>query len=176
MKKPFDLSYYYAHPDCKVETRNGLNAEFVGFRGDDMICWVSGAYRSYNHDGTIIDRDYSHYDLFIVTDKPEFGVFGNHIKELIEAYNKGKADALKEFESKCKFSSDIEHGYVYGLGFKAGKEDALKDLPRWEKSNALNTRQTIVVAGYTKDKDELYHNGNIISIKDLEKLPGFKDE
>lgn len=39
----------------------------------------------------------------------------------------GKAEALKEFEAQCKVNSDIEHGLAYGLGYKAGKADALID-------------------------------------------------
>ena len=50
------------------------------------------------------------------------------LKEYAEkARKKGEAEALKKFEAQCKFSSDIEHGLAYVLGYKAGRADALID-------------------------------------------------
>lgn len=52
-------------------------------------------------------------------------------------YERGKADAFKDFEAQCQSSVDNTHGLPYELGFKAGKKagyevdkyDILKGLP-----------------------------------------------
>lgn len=50
--------------------------------------------------------------------------------------------------------------------YNAGRNDVLKDLPRWGKGSIEGDR----IVGLS-----LYHNMKWISFSDLEKLPGFKE-
>lgn len=101
------------------------------------------------------------FSLFIVTPEPELSEFEKAVdaiyescnvkelrvkdkaaelldlakKELCESgevtdwYAKGKAEALREIEQ------DPESSYAFKRGVEYGKEEALKDLPRWVKVN-----------------------------------------
>ena len=59
-----------------------------------------------------------------------------------------------------------------------GKAEALKDLPRWERSGVphLSTE----VKNYSLDGEPsdlwLLHSGWKINVKSIEKLPGFKED
>ena len=77
-----------------------------------------------------------------------------------------------EIEKAYKNADDVQ----YRKGFDDGKAEALKKLPSWQKCDMLDTGQTTVVVGYTKDEDKLYRCGKVITLNDLEKLPGFKED
>lgn len=93
-------------------------------------------------------------------------------------YKLGKAEALNEIEQ------DPESSYSFKRGVEYGKEEALKDLPRWRKweNGACGNGQGIPIAivkrwlgGYTL-VDALGITGEqYIMLSDLEKLPGFNE-
>ena len=81
----------------------------------------------------------------------------------------GKAEALKEIEQ------DPESSYAFKRGFEYGKEEALKDLPRWRKCDTntiYNTKFNVVINGVGRF---LMVEGHQIDIDSLEKLPGFNE-
>lgn len=86
-----------------------------------------------------------------------------------EAYENGKAEALKEIEQ------DPESSYAFKRGVEYGKEDALKDLPRWINDDYSPKESTMI------DISGLYglvlrRHGKLLRISDLDKLPGFKED
>lgn len=85
-------------------------------------------------------------------------------------YRKGKEDGIVEARN------DISARIIALKQAKDRAEDALKDLPKWRKCDGLDTGQTTVVIGYTKDEDKLFRCGKVITLNDLEKLPGFKED
>ena len=87
-------------------------------------------------------------------------------------------DAVKRVppEIMKEVSKNVDMQMALRAEYEKGRAEALKDLPRWRKCNQLSTGQTTVVIGYTKDEDALYRNGRVISLLDLEKLPGFKED
>ena len=100
-----------------------------------------------------------------------------------------KAEALKEFEEKYKqswFNEGKIAGKFEGLtedkkylqGVHDGKEEALKDLPRWERLYSKENSDKIpdgIIPGKALD-NRLVHRGFELKITDLEKLPGFKED
>ena len=135
MKRPFDLSFYNSHPDCKVETRDGKPARIVctdlldeceqhivalvqyTAKQEKMISvCANGEYKgSYGHD----------YDLFIATDEPE---------------------ELTEFEEKVYELLDNVHAH----------EDNSDNLNKWirEQSDELLSlaREQLIQDGYIIEK------------------------
>lgn len=94
-----------------------------------------------------------------------------------------KAEMSIEYSLHCKIENGTRHAVMNWEEFQKlaqkfinmGKAGALKDLPRWKKVG-LDTGQTTLVVGYTKDEDKLYRNRYVISLSDLEKLPSFKED
>ena len=100
-----------------------------------------------------------------------------------------KAEALKEFEEKYKqswFNEGKIAGKFEGLtedkkylqGVHDGKEEALKDLPRWERLYSKENADKIpdgIIPGKALD-NRLVHRGFELKITDLEKLPGFNED
>ena len=65
------------------------------------------------------------------------------------------------------------------VAYQKGMEEALKDLPRWEKYPHNAGEEPLVNGILQKDgtyKWRLYLDGYKIEISDLEKLPGFKED
>lgn len=112
-------------------------------------------------------------------------------KTAIEAYNPrgedadfwhGKVVACEDIKAFINTLSDEpKKGYdeKYQQGIHDGKEEALMDLPRWEKY-PHNAGEEPLVNGILQEdgsyKWRLYLNGYKIEISDLEKLPGFKED
>ena len=117
------------------------------------LCAGTPVVYLFDKEGHYKGEGYSDFDLFIVTPKKELSEFEEEVRswmsaaenlEIDNSWVKNcakillssarkelepeiKAEALKEFEAQCKVSSDIEHGLAYGLGYKAGRADALID-------------------------------------------------
>ena len=129
--------------------------------------------------------------LRIITPEEELTDFEKAIKEMMRGYVKMPDEVIKETSAKLfaialkelqpKIDAEIENAYknadniVYENGVLYGKAEALKDLPRWRKVG-VNTGQTNLIRGYSREEDELYRNGKCISLVSLEKLPGFKED
>ena len=85
------------------------------------------------------------------------------------AYERGKAEALKEIEQ------DPESSYAFKRGVEYGKEEALKNLPRWKKYNtpamSKGALSLVLYSGVYEVSDLFIDKGLYIPISDLEKLP-----
>lgn len=79
-----------------------------------------------------------------------------HHEKLMETLNN---DHEKELEKAYKNADEVQR--------RKGREDALKDLPRWRTGSIEGDR----IVGLS-----LYHGSKWIPFFDLEKLPGFNDE
>lgn len=131
-------------------------------------------------------------DLFLVTPEPELtpleDLLSTYLKNDFEYFSTKKWDEKKWNEVmriqaaellsiarkqlQPEIDAEIEKAYKTAdeVQYRKGREEALKDLPRWKKVG-LNTGQTTLVIGYTGEEDKLYRNGYVISLSDLEKLP-----
>lgn len=128
-------------------------------------------------------------DLFLVTPGPELTEFEQAVKDLCwkvgiigEVFYKddiikktaaGLLDlARKDIEEELK--EKVLHDYwkqasdQCAQARKEAKAEALKDLPRWEKTSNKGT--------YVDASNIFYHDGYYLGIKTLEKLPGFKED
>lgn len=190
--------------EYKVETRDGKPARILCWDKVDECGQYIVALVQYTpdhenmisvcEDGTY-EGTYGHgYDLFIITPEPELTSWQTFISGCLQKYGLldcGAADriakecsaellelARKELEpevlERLEAAYKNQDEVVYENGKRDGKAEALKDLPRWKKVG-LDTGQTTLVVGYTKDEDKLYRNGYVISLPDLEKLPGLNE-
>ena len=110
------------------------------------------------------------------------------------AYQKGKAEALTEFAEKYKQSwfnegkiagrfEGLTEDEKYQQGVHDGKEEALKDLPRWKKCAGCEPKPkpsnewifSIDSENVTRES-AIVHNGYFLPLFDLEKLLGFKED
>lgn len=173
-KIPFDIKYR-DKIECgvyKVVTEDDEPAR--------IICWDSTINKErpiiaivfddqieqYKADGRY-DNDYdtSNYDLFIVTPEPELSGFE---KACMKLYNEGRDDGL----SGDKLSNESLKESASELLAIARKE-ILKDLPRWSTNSDPNFKpgKYFCVANAL-----ISPQGWSILFKDLEKLPGFKED
>lgn len=84
----------------------------------------------------------------------------------------GKAEALKEIEQ------DPESSYAFKRGVEYGKEEALKDLPRWKpaarayEGDRLPRIDWLLKRLVAKFEEGIFY----LDMNDLYKLPGFKED
>lgn len=201
-KIPFDVKFrpQIESGEYKVETRDGKPVRIIcwdrapkfGDSFDLTLCVLipqdngEGVYY-YNHSGkSRLDRE--RFDLFIITPEPELSEFEMAIHRRLNLVNgenllatelleetKGMAAELLDLARKeliKEGTSKNEMGtMLYDAGFEDGKEEALKDLPRWEKQEYAPQEANIYLP-----TNELVYHGMAISIDDLTKLPGFKED
>lgn len=89
-----------------------------------------------------------------------------------DLYKLGRDETFKEIEQSP------ESSYAFKRGVEYGKEEALKDLPRWKKIKEADNacvREPHVGTNMLGEK-MLYIGNHAISISRLEKLPGFKED
>ena len=222
MKRPFDLSFYKSHPDCKVETRDGKPVEIIHVEEYDeselpviamvgqkplrrVKCFTDNGYPETEEDNLC---------LFIVADEPELTEFE---KACIELYQNGRDDGFSGNELTDKVLKEsatellslareqlVHEGYIiekkafhdtaetidevlyrnrqhdavraYNKGYEEGKLAALKDLPRWTKTNYYHPDQKANHLYYDEKKDMILLDGYYLATNDVKKLPGFKEE
>ena len=189
----------------KVETRDGKKVRVLCYDANNITPVValvtfndgSEGSRDYYLDGSMnCDRE-NPLDLFIVTPEEELTEFEKAIKDMIKPYAAWPDDIFKEESAKLLFLAReqfIKDGYVIekkafhdavekvdpGImkevsknvdmtEYEKGRADALKDLPRW------NDSRWIYEDGWLQD-GFLYYRNHSIPLKDLEKLPGFKED
>lgn len=96
--------------------------------------------------------------------------------------DKDKAEMSIQYSLHCKVENGTRHAVMNWEAFQKvaqkfidiGKEEALKDLPRWEKSDEEVSHVPVLFFGL--NGDYLHYKGCAISVESLEKLPGFKEE
>ena len=156
----------------------------------------------YYSDGTKWVKD-ACFDLFIVTpekEEEELSEFDDCVRRLIDMahslgkdhpYNTDKGALLEHYSAELRElarNEIVKSGYAIvesehyleegRKNYERGKAEALKDLPRWERSGVphLSTE----VKNYSLDGEPsdlwLLHSGWKINVKSLEKLPGFKED
>ncbi len=195
-KIPFSIDYkpQIESGEYKVETKNGVSVRIICWdaKGSndrkDIIGLTSSSLGSenlqrYDIMGHLIadSAKIGNKDLLVVTPEPELTDWQKFISGCLQKYGLLDCGAADRIAKECSAEllelarkEFVEEQYISNPRdtnlYKLGKEEALKDLPRWKKVG-LDTGQTTLVVGYTKDEDRLYRNGYVISLSDLEKLP-----
>lgn len=205
-KIPFTLEAWLKDKSQRVETRdgrivhniwpvkepiivNGKRAEvcaLIDGEEDALVFFEGGKYLPVNSENP--------FDLFIVTPEEELTPFEkelesfyNHHLQVCSYDNQGTIeDSLHDGASKLlalarkelreelqthKDHSDSFMGLAISSAYERGKAEALKDLPRWEKQDYAPQEANIYLP-----TNELVYHGMAISIDELTKLPGFKED
>lgn len=179
----FDLSLWLKDKSRRVITRNNIEVEII-HDSFPLVAIINGVAYNFDHDGKFQSNKTNHkYDLFFADEKEltEFekevdAIIDENIRRNIGVKYKAKnlLDlARKEIEKECRIvdkdNSDWEEGY------EQGKQDALKDLPKWEHNIMFPKGFSDIAAqGFI---DCVYSDGYLrhgkyqIKMSDLEKLP-----
>lgn len=163
---------------------NGKGAEvcaLIDGEDDALVFFEGGKYLPENPE--------SPFDLFLVTQEPELTDFEkalesfyNHHLQVCTYDNQGTVeDSLHDGASKLlsiarkqlqpEIDAEIEKAYKNAdeVQYRKGREEALKDLPRWRFSTGCFDN------GWIND-GVLYYKFHAIPLKTLEELPGFKED
>lgn len=193
-KIPFTLEAWLKDKSQKVETGEGesvqilcTNAEGVlpiignvGVESENLQRWTEkGQYH--------VGLNTPDKDLFIITPEPEMSEWQTLISGCLQKYGLldcGAADriakecsaellslARKELENE---SPSIIHAQSFNAGLKRGKQETLKDLPRWKRAAASFGNYS--VAPTETGALCLLIDRHYIMLSELMKLPGFKEE
>jgi len=186
MKIPFDIKYrpQIESGEYKVETRDGRPVKIIYWEAKGPAP-IIGLFMTDDGSETTVevhpngrwsdDESYElDFDLFIVTPEPELTKFE---KELESFYNHHLQVCTYDNQGTVE---DSLHDGAAKLLTLARKEleseikvEVPKNLPRWEKTVFCGT----YVDNFFIDKSKfLFHDGYYINIKDLETLPGFKED
>ena len=99
MRKPFDLDYWWSHPDCKVETGSGEKVSIVktDMKNDyPILAIIEDAPNHEDYDSFTLEGknsktlEDSNNDLFIVTDEPELTEFEIRLLSWLSSDTKGE--------------------------------------------------------------------------------------
>ena len=164
-KIPFDLDKWLADKSQKVETRDGRPVRIVCWDRKDKKYPVIALYEDpiypncevyscYTSTGRFYDYGSNSNDLFLVIPEP------TEFEKEIEATNERFPEV-----SFAKLSRIAKRFY------DLGKEEALKDLPRWKHNYAFYSDGTFLCNG----KTVLNVGKSYINIDELKKLPGFEE-
>lgn len=200
MKVPFDIKYrpQIESGEYRVETKAGCPVRIVCW---DMACELpilglvllndekaEEVAVGFTNEGTNLLGEPLYDKLFIVTPEEKLTPFEQSIKdrffygelaieesEIKEIASELLSLAKKELEEEIpelEFES-IEETLEYKAGYRAGKAETLKDLPRW----STNSDPDFKPGKYFCVANALISpQGWSIPFKDLERLPGFKKE
>lgn len=194
MRKQFNLQDWLKDKSQRVETRDGRPVKIISFEMTDTNdCPIAAQFRLcagtpvvylFDKEGYYKGEGDSDYDLFIVTPEEELSEFeirlldwlsddtsGEIPMERMKEVVRNRAAELRslvkeEFENEAP---SIIETQSFREGFKVGEAKAMKDLPRW------NDSRWIYEDGWLQD-GFLYYRNHSILLKDLEKLPGFKED
>ena len=186
----FNLEKWLQNKNRKIVTGEGIpvriictdrktkSGSIVGLVGkDESLIYV------WNNDGKHIVSGIPDIDLFFADDDAltEFeNKLFSVISEVWQNYLFGRkidfAETVKEYSSElldlarkeiCLTCKEYSRGYKEGL--KLGREDILKDLPKWRKANVFVSNEF----GLAIRNGDLIitHNGYQIKLSDLETLP-----
>lgn len=211
MKIPFDIKYrpQIESGEYKVETVDGRTVRIIcwdriatePYDNCNIVALVTGPKSKtestyyYYQDGHLWnktnDEGDSLLDLYIVTPEPELTEFEKAVKNMMSPYVKMPDEIHKEKAAKLlelariqfleeQYTSDPRKTDLY----KLGKEEALKDLPKWKKADRDWDAGTIDFAVFHKNDggdhedwlsvevtNRLYKGEYYIELSDLEKLP-----
>ena len=202
-KIPFTLEAWLKDKSQKIETAFGEPAKVVFAEGLGKYPILAVIYDGDTTDSAWFTKDGKSYDgvygLFIVTpEEEELNEFEktlvklvklcdvtcgsevdlnecikSHSIELLELAKKELEEEVPEMEF-----IPIENTLEYKAGFRAGRAEALKDLPRWEiiKKDDNAIVRIPLVGTNMLGESMLYIGENAISISCLMKLPGFKED
>lgn len=183
----FDLSLWLQDKSRKIVTRSGVEAEIIHDKYP-LVAIINGVAYNFDNDGKFQSNRAKHpYDLFFVDE--ELTEFEKELQTIISEASHWTSDdgsistycqfgdkeikkisvqlldlARKELQPEFDKEMDKMLAETDKVVYQKGREDALKDLPKWKKDYFHNI--TWVVDG------TLYYNGYYIDIKELiEKLP-----
>lgn len=155
-------------------------------------------------DSEIVESTKEHSIKLLSIARDEFNrQIENDYREIIHgAYKRGKADAEQEIERRLQsgelltqehheklmeiqYNETLDgvkknwHDYFTPQAvtdiYNAGRNDVLKDLPRWKKCQEDDPIGCVYNCA-KKEDSLLYYNGHTLRLIELEKLPGFNDE
>lgn len=197
-KIPFTLKAWLKDKSQKVETRDGRPARIIctDAKADDGACIIAliqgyGGEEAYQFfpDGRAFSSKSSIEDcadLFIVTTEPELSEWELAIakyrpptdsKETIQRIA-AELLALARKQLQPEIDAEIEKAYENAdeVQYRKGREEALKDIPRWKKCNPntiYSTKCNLIVNGIGR---YIILDGYMIDVDRLKKLPGFKED
>lgn len=201
MKIPFDITKrpQIESGEYKVEIRDGRPARILCWDkvdecGQYIVALVQ--YTPEHEDIISVCEDgiykgtYGHgYDLFIITPGPELNEFEQAVKDLCWKIGMGevvyKDDIIKKTAAELldlarkelieeQYTSDPRKTDLY----KLGKAEALKDLPKWKPAaraydgDRLPRIDWMLNRLVARFEEGIYY----LDIKELYKLPGFKED
>ena len=125
------------------------------------------------------ERIYDHPEnhLFIVTPEKELSEFEEEVRswmsaaENLEIDNSWVKNCAKILLSSARKELHENMKEALRTEYKKERADVLKDLPRWEKREYAPQNANIYLP-----TNELVYHGMAISIDELTKLPGFKED
>lgn len=192
MKQQFDLSLWLQDKSRKVVTRDGRNVRIICWDIKSNTPIIAAIQWNderedcyfYNTIGRCAN-DVAEIDLFFADEEEVLTEFE---KELAEAYEWAKTTEREEFvnefapklldlarkeleanyytkviDDRMVFKSEL-HEQSLQTAYDMGKQDVLKDLPKWKK--ITEEKQNYLAYGY------LSHDGYYLSIQELkDKLP-----
>ena len=158
--KQFNLSEWLKDKSRKVVTRDGRPVRIVCWdKLDDrpaakeqkIVALVKEGCKEnvfmYNDNG---DGCISALDLFFADEEEELTEFEKRIYNLINFFDPDNCPSIKEVKEEAEILFDLARkefeskrdrtceeailSQVYSEGYEQGKQDALKDLPKWKKS------------------------------------------
>ena len=106
----------------------------------------------------------------------------SNLDEAVENISdKHLAEMSVEYSLHCKIEDGTRHAIMNWSTFQKiarkfidiGKTEALKDLPRWKE---INNAYYLDKEGFDRKLGILFYRGNQISIAELRKLIGFKED
>lgn len=201
MKIPFDIKFrpQIESGEYKVKTRDGKKVRILCYDANNITPVValvtfndgSEGSRDYYFDGTMnYDRE-NPLDLFIITPEPELTEFEKAFDNLAESYhsdrNPDEIACCKEYAAKLlkiarkqlqpEIDAEIDKAFKTAdeVQYRKGREEALKDLPRWRKigengRNYSDSTQFVINGRYLEMNDTL-NDVYEIALSDLAKLP-----
>lgn len=204
MKILFDIKYksQIESGEYKVETRDGRPVEILKWnaKAKDGACIIASieedgeeeAYQFFPNGSAVSSKSSDEYcaDLFIITPEPELSEWETFISGCLQKHGLLDCGAADRIAQNCSAellelarkelvkegTSKNEMGtMLYDAGFEDGKEEALKDLPRWKKATykkSLNDRAIVL----TGENDLLCTNFTVegdyyLFFSELKKLP-----
>lgn len=198
---PFNIKYrpQIESGEYKVETRDGKHVRILCYDANNIVPIValvtfndgSEGSRDYYHDGTMnYGGKENPLDLFIVTQEEELTPFEKELVDILkclsgrpseqtyEDYAKEQTAQLlslarEQLKPDINFMMENNYKTAYKEGYDEGKKDALKDLPKWKECDGYWDGTYVTLKGANP---VLIVHGKILSLEDLMKLPGFKED
>lgn len=155
--KQFNLSEWLQDKSRKIVTRDGKPVRILCIDCGvmmshpiltEIVCSGNAKVLEYHYiDGTTQNKN---NDLFFADEEEELTEFEKRIYNLINFFDPDNCPSIKEVKEEAEILFDLARkefeserdrtceeaalSQVYGEGYEQGKQDALKDLPKWKKS------------------------------------------